>query len=586
MSIIKHESNDPQLEAVRRDGFTCDVERSLGKNADLSSPVPIAPSGSEVRDDTCVLHRDARRMEAVLLLVVLGVLMVTMPGFIYVGDAVSVRATSIAWLNTRSTAVLASYAANSGSRGQYFFEHPRTQQWTTKYGIANIFLYVPPLALEKWISGQLPVYEELDPRQYRLRCLVLGLYHTGMAVLLAAYLFRLTLLFGPRPITSMLFVLTAFFTTFLWNYLRAHTLEVFQVLFFTAMFYHLVRVHRMSPHRLSDKWVWPHVLMVVLFTSFLFLCKTLYVLLVPIVLVALALARPRRAAAKRHAWLPELISQDRGISFLSLAVIPLSLAVSFLLWTNWQRFGSVLETGYGQWEPMSEHFSLDVREALYGFSFDPRKSVFLHFPPAIFAILLFPLFLRRYPWEAAVGGLILLVFTLTISCFSYWRGDWSYGPRYLLFALPVASLPVLLCFEAPAGMKWLRPVFVVAMIPVMAWSAKCQFVVNSLEWFTPFRVESTLDELGADGVEGLRRHTYWTINEQLIALARADASTPLPTFMKIKLPLEPYAEPRRRLTDLLVINFLWWDLMRPVEGSQPATANSTIGSLKDSVLEK
>jgi hypothetical protein len=417
------------------------------------------------------------------------------------------------------------------------------------------------LAVEKWISGRLPFFEDLDPQQYRLRCLLLGLYHTGVAMLLAVYLYRLGLLFQPQPGSCAVFVLMVFFTTFLWNYLRAHTIDVFQVLFFTAMCYHLVRVRRLSSGRLTDSGVWKHTVLAVLFASVLILSKTFFVLVLPALLLAIATAKPNRRASSPSRVLPELLTEKRGVPFGLLVVLPLTVALGLLFWTNWLRFGNALETGYGQWEPMSKHLSLDLREPLAGFALDPRKSVFLHFPLLAFSLLWLRSFAKQFPWESLFGVLMIVGLGLTVCCFSYWRGDWSYGPRYLLFALPVASLPLLLWLATPSPRKSLRYPYLLAAGLVLAWSVRCQVMVNTLEWFVPFRAELVLVDLGADSVESMQRHPYWTVNRELIGISRSRVvATPFSTF-PIQLPTDRGGEAQTRLAELASINYYWCDFV-------------------------
>lgn len=491
-------------------------------------------------------------------------LCITMPRLIYVGDAVSIQAASICWLSTGDMSVPASYAQGFGERGQYFFENSRNGKWYSKYGILNTFLYVPPLTVERLLSGQLPFYEQLSPQQYRLRCLLLNANNLLLAAALAAYLYRTACLFVSRAGQAVIFTVATLFCTFLWNYVRAQTGEVFQVTFFTAAFYHLVQVHRRSPSTLGDRGVRTHALLVVLFTGLLVLTKVIFLLLVP--LLACALLRAGYPWPKNQSWRRAVVGvvREHWRSFGAVVLLPWAGFCGILLLDQWHRFGSPLETGYGQWEPLAKVVTWDLREGIMGFLFDPRKSIFLHVPLVIFAAFMAVSFARRFRFEAAVAGTTLAVFLIANSCLTIWRGDWSYGPRYLVFVLPVCSLPALSLARSWRRLAGCRAIIAGIAAVVLLWSASRQLFVNSVEWFTPFRAQAVLSRLEDPHVRSYFARPYWSVNRDLLALQSGKGPFPPLESVRSRLTPKGYAALRDELKGLPVGNWFWLSAKAPV----------------------
>jgi hypothetical protein len=81
--------------------------------------------------------------------------------------------------------------------------------------------------------------------------------------------------------------------------------------------------------------------------------------------------------------------------------------------------------------------------SMWGFLFSPGKSVLLYSPPLLLALL----GLRDF-WKQHRGVVIAMLATilpllLFYGSFPSWPGDWAWGPRYVVFALPVLLLPAV-----------------------------------------------------------------------------------------------------------------------------------------------
>ncbi|MCO6456392.1 MAG: phospholipid carrier-dependent glycosyltransferase, partial [Pirellulaceae bacterium] len=240
-----------------------------------------------------------RRWPWLLWLVTGGLLLLTMPRFLYVGDPLTIRATTIHLLREADLSAPSEVATRFGERGQHFYQHPGNQRWYSKYGVLNALAYVPPLLVESFVSGELRHYHQLDDTQLATRGLWLNLWNVLLSLILATYLYYLAGLHGGSPRAAWWFVLLALFGTFLWHYLRAQTVEIFQVLLFTAAYYHFVRF--------SDQWRRDagrpalQAAAAVGLLGLLSLAKTVYVVLLPLGLLLVAAYAWTVPRADRHA---------------------------------------------------------------------------------------------------------------------------------------------------------------------------------------------------------------------------------------------------------------------------------------------
>jgi hypothetical protein len=124
-------------------------------------------------------------------------------------------------------------------------------------------------------------------------------------------------------------------------------------------------------------------------------------------------------------------------------------ALGFLPWLllmlvyNWARWGSFTSFGPGG----GVTFLGKTWIGLFGLFFSPGKSIFLYAPPLLLTLFALPLAWRRCRD-------LLLVILVTVGPIVYvsasvvfWSGDYAWGPRYLVFAVPVLLLPAVIVFD-------------------------------------------------------------------------------------------------------------------------------------------
>ncbi|MDX1592975.1 MAG: hypothetical protein R3298_01920 [Gammaproteobacteria bacterium] len=386
------------------------------------------------------------------------------------------------------------------------------------------------------------------------RLFILNLYFVFLGMVVAWLLYRVAREHSDRPAFCAFFVLFALYGTFLWNYQRGQTYELFQVLFFIAFLFYY--------QRFLGRTRTPELLFATLCVGVLVHVKSIYVFILPFVgvgaLIALARNRPSGEAMGKW-WVDSTSLRMLALGFLMPAVA----AVILLLLANDHKFGSALNTGYGQWYRYEgvDLFAGDAGEAIRGFLVDPQRSVFLHFPLLIFAVWGVRQFWRRRPHEAVLICAIFLGYFLLYAKFIDWKGEWSYGPRYLLFVLPVLSLPFLVVLDAVhrEGGRWHSLLLWALLVPVVAAGVASQVLVNSLDFFAYYQFKNAASGLGLldnPMAAAYFRDTHFAlVHLDLINYLKNGTAPPFVengSFADVQL--------RLWLSENITGNYFWWDL--------------------------
>ena len=87
--------------------------------------------------------------------------------------------------------------------------------------------------------------------------------------------------------------------------------------------------------------------------------------------------------------------------------------------------------------------ALPILVSVWGFLFSPGKSIFLYTPPLVLAVLGLPRFWRSHRSSVLAMIATIVPVVLFYCCFPSWPGDWAWGPRYAVFAVPVLLLPAI-----------------------------------------------------------------------------------------------------------------------------------------------
>lgn len=485
------------------------------------------------------------------------ILILTMPRLIYVGDAISIRDGTVALLRDGDLSVPAAVAERFGERGQYFYYNEEKGAWYSKYGPLNVLLYLLPLLVEWLVAGRLGYFHELTPAGVARQCLILNAYHVILALCVVVYLFQTARRYSRQPWLVCGFTLAVCFGTFTWNYLRAQTVEVFQLLFFTGLYYHLTLCGPSARDVNTRRGL--HHAMSLVFLGSLVLQKLVFGVLMPIVALFLLAAYREPGEGTWAALAPRRFVRQVGTAVLTIG-LPLVLIAALALAANGYRFGSPFNTGYTQFE-RERQLLVDPSEGLVGFWVEPRKSVLLHFPLLGFAAIGAVWFARRYPVDWFFALFSFLAIYLASSFFVNWRGNWCYGPRYLLPVLPVLSLPVLALLDPAFGLfRAGRYAMMALMAGILAWSVWNQWWANRLEFFTPFRVEAQFEPVRTPEIAAYFQQPYWVIQRDLVAFKGGGRPFPPLEDTRSRLHAAQPRELERVVRGLTVGNVFWLDL--------------------------
>ena len=113
------------------------------------------------------------------------------------------------------------------------------------------------------------------------------------------------------------------------------------------------------------------------------------------------------------------------------------------LFRNQVLFGNFFDFGYPATAEGGKHlntFETPFITGLFGFLLSPGKSLFLFAPPLLVALPGVVRLARRDRGLAVLAGVAPIGYLLFYARYTQWEGGYSFGPRYLLPAIPLACL--------------------------------------------------------------------------------------------------------------------------------------------------
>jgi hypothetical protein len=469
------------------------------------------------------------RAAVLLVLAVAAFNFVCMPGEFLDGDPAAWREEARSLLLSRELSVPAGFAAQFGEPGQYFVRNEADGRYYSKYGVMNSLMALPPLWVQAASGHGLP-----EPGTYP-SLLLANLWNIALCAALAALIYALAGDYTRRVSVRVLLVVGTLYCSALWFYQRAQSSEIYQAVFFAAFFLCLMRFLRTLPGRgalrlqpgalawLGAAW---------LFAACLLFTRVLFGLLLPVVFFLAAYAA--LAGRSRH----ELRAAAPRLA--AALLLPPLAAVALLAWINHAKFGAPWLTGYHQWRPELVLPGARLVDGLWGFLFSPRFSLFLHYPLLVFALLGARRFWHSHRIDAIAALAVFVPFLLFVSATPVWAGEAGYGPRYLLFMVPVLSLPALGWFDAVIDRRDTLPgkAWAAAALACLACSAYLQVQVNRVGFLTYYAARSALEAAYTEaGAAYFHERNMAVICADLIR--HRDHLEALPYFVEFKRRVSP-----------------------------------------------
>ena len=340
------------------------------------------------------------------------------------------------------------------------------------YGLAPLLqtlIHVPGATLQRKIAAAYPPYWQITWR------FTSHLAPTILGTLGCVLFFGLCRRLGMRPMPAAATTLALAFASSVWVYSRYPYSETLQLVCFTGFFSKLLDVR--------ERPTWRQAALLGLWAGLLVNAK-------PVFLASGLGAGIFLAWELRRNWRALLL-----VGLVSIAsAIPLG---SIYLYYNYARWGSIFFSGYGlAFTSSGISTGGGIRETplvgLWGMFLSPGKSMFLYSPPLLVALFAFPRFARRFP-HIVLARVLTLGPSLNIhEQMISLAGDYSWGPRYALFAIGILLLPAGFLVEEwlaklHAVRRWLGMAVLAA---VFVSGALVTYLGNSIYWDHFIRIEA------------------------------------------------------------------------------------------------
>jgi hypothetical protein len=266
-------------------------------------------------------------------------------------------------------------------------------------------------------------------------------------ILCARFLLQSGVSAGVVSIVSIMLA----FSTMLFVFGRVVWSDIVQAFAFWGYFAALLSVIRDPSRR--------RALVLGIWTGVLVNSKYLFVLSV-VGGTAFALLQTRSLGLRRQAALA---------GWVALAALPFAFPIA---WFNYLRSGGIFHAGYAE-EPFQEALVW----GLYSLFFSFGKGFFIYNPVLAFSFKSSVTLPTRFWWAvlATCGPVILLY-----SKYSNWGGDWSWGPRYIIFLVPVLMIPLAMWLQSLWGSR--RKVALGAVMGVAALGIFIQLLGAGVYW--------------------------------------------------------------------------------------------------------
>ena len=148
------------------------------------------------------------------------------------------------------------------------------------------------------------------------------------------------------------------------------------------------------------------------------LAKLFYLLILPIIGIALLLIqyrKPENIISHVHAELRNNLKP-----YLLYFCLPVVILFASVFIANYCRFGSPFNTGYRQWAKETDLFSGNLLEGIGGYLFNLQYSVFICFPMLLFSLAVLRRFARKHLFDLGLCYAVFLIFMISGAKFVHW----------------------------------------------------------------------------------------------------------------------------------------------------------------------
>jgi len=279
----------------------------------------------------------------------------------------------------------------------------------SKYGIGLALLWIPYV-----IAGKLMASLTSLPEDLLIRFLI-SFYNIFFGAGAAVIMFLIIRFFKAPKKIAFASALVFGLATMCWRYSVSDFSEITQTFFLLLTVYSVLKNNKKS-------------LIIGGFSfGFLILLRVSNLLYIPILILFILLNNKQIKKNK-----------IKNLLFFMTFIL---VFLSIIMFLNYVRFGDIFESGYRDDESLIFNLGImpgNISRLLFTF----HKGIFIYNPILLIGILgYFNLFKVHKKESLLFLGIIITNLCFYASFYTY-HGDWSWGPRYLVIALPFYLLPL------------------------------------------------------------------------------------------------------------------------------------------------
>jgi len=297
--------------------------------------------------------------------------------------------------------------------GDYVF-HTDDGRIYSKYGIGLALLWVPYVIAGKLIASLTSLPEDLLIR------FLISFYNIFFGAGAAVIMFLIIRFFkAPKKIAFTLALIFGL-ATMCWRYSVSDFSDGTQMFFLLLTVYCALKNNKKS-------------LIIGGFSfGFLVLIRISNLIYLPILIFFILL---NNKPIKRN--------KIKNLLFFLMFII---VFLSIILFLNYIRFGNIFESGYGGDKSVKFNLGIipgNIFSLLFTFDvIEHGKGIFIYNPILLIGILGYFNFFKIHKKESLLFLGIIITNLCFYASFIGYHGDWSWGPRYLVIALPFYLLPL------------------------------------------------------------------------------------------------------------------------------------------------
>ncbi len=410
-----------------------------------------------------------------ILLILTGLLnFLIMPREFYRGDSASIKLSAINLVKNHEFGIdLNKFPIDKGLlkvEGQYFHFNKDRGRYFNRWGFFVTLLFAVPEYFNQ--SSDFLGISTSSVFNHNI-------FNILVSVGIFFYLFQILSKYSSLFYSRVIFIFTILYSTFMSNYLRTQSYEIFQIFLFLAFFRYFIDF--------IDSYNYKSLFLALMFLGLLVLVKDFFCIFYLPLFVFLIY------------FMPQLGKKPIFYSFLSF------LLISILIFsTNNMQFGSfVKEAKPFPEDPGFVTFSASfIPFRLFDYFLSMRFSLFIYAPALLFVFLGLRAFYRKFTRDYVF--VLLCFFTSLIVLLPFFSvGEWCYGPRFFFFFLLLLCLPLISFLDSffeSRRILFREKFWGLAFVGLISYSTFLQFQFNSRSFFLKHELQLFFSDFRQDAV--------------------------------------------------------------------------------------